>query len=166
MPPEHRPRFSLRVLVALAAISVICLSCGEKVVLEIRMHALCKDDAGLKVYQTGLLPPSARRPDGSILLGAPMKLPDGWHFTRIGDDDFRLEWKDEILNDGNPYDHLYSDGKLLRNLQRLRRMADRAVVAESVSYTRVGGELTPFGMPSVSICPAKSLQILSAALPR
>ena len=130
------------------------------------MASLCKHDAGLRVYQQAQLSAINRHADGTVKLQMPMKLSDGWSFNRIGEDEFRLERKDEVLNDGKTHDGLYSNGRLVRNLQRVRRMSDQYVLAESTSYTRIGGELTPFGMPTVSYCPSVPHDVLSAAFPR
>lgn len=131
----------------------------EKYSLNRKMEALCKVDGGAKIYETVTLPAQRFDAHGNLNPVAPAAKSAGLSEILFGNE-YRIENQTSILKDGVTHDHLFSEGKLTRTVQRLRRIADEKILGESIWYTRIGGELTLFGMPSTYECPMPQENIL------
>jgi hypothetical protein len=115
---------------AVALIALLALANGgcerAKTRLDREVDRLCAIDGGIKVYEAVVLPP-----DKFNALGQPL--------VPIGKDEKR--WGYHTTFCVTNLNHASSPPTLERETQRVVRTNDQKVIAESVVYRRLGGEL-------------------------
>lgn len=140
-------RVKTHVVLALA----LALAGCEKYALDWQMEELCKVDGGIVVYETVHLPPSRFNPDGTLVPVVPHRegMPLAEHL--LGKD-YAIEHSFKTIKEGHTFGRMFSEGRLRRYQEVIRRISDQKILAAEVSYGRVGGEIT-FNHPSQSFCP-------------
>ena len=126
---------------ALAACALLLGGCGLDVMYaDWRVDRLCKQDGGVKVFETDRLPAEFRMPDGRIDLN---KLEQAEHGQS-----YYLERKWTTLKQGDP--------ELVRSELRLVRNIDGVVLGISVAYLRPAQSLgIPFFSRQAYMCPER-----------
>lgn len=118
----------------------------EKWELDRRMEELCKQDGGVKIYETVKLPPELFDQNGDPF--------PGWRKRPLAErfgSDYLYERAEAVLKAGDPIE---GEGRLLRVEQRLIRRADSKLLGSSVVYLRSGGDFIAYAHPTSKICPA------------
>jgi hypothetical protein len=132
---------------ALAAAIVIAgftqLGC-EKAALDRQVAELCEKDGGVKVYEAVRLPPEMFDRAGNPF--------PGWPPEKRPGQDYRYVLEIRYLKQGEPV-QLFSEGRLSRETEKVIRVTDGKLLGESISYSRVGGEVILLGHPSSKRCP-------------
>lgn len=133
------------VVISIVAVVVTLLAGCERYALDRQMEELCRKDGGNKVYETVSL--SAEMFDE---FGYPFP---GWRDRsqerKLGDD-YLYIYESEVLKDGDPFK---GKGRLTRTHIKILRKADEKIMAETVAYSRVGGDGVVIGHPTSSSCP-------------
>lgn len=128
-------------------LSLLVSMCGcEKFQLDERMEELCKQDGGVRVFETVQLPPEMFDQNGDPF--------PGWRKRKTEDrlgSDYLYERTEATLKAGNPIE---GEGRLLRIERRVARRADSRVLGTSVVYLRSGGDFIAYAHPTSKVCPA------------
>lgn len=139
---------ALALVVGFAILSAPALvSNGMKAHYDRQVREMCAKDGGVRVYEVVKLPPEKfnqwGQPNFQIPITPYNKLKEA--------DDYYLEWEITKLKSG------YLN--LTRNHFSLIRHIDRKLLAESVSYSRGGGDLPGPWASSSFTCPNKHKEI-------
>jgi hypothetical protein len=114
---------------------------GEKRLLDQQVRELCAKDGGIKVYETVKLPAERFNHSGQLNFTIPVT-----PYSTLSDtDEYFLEWEVTKVISGNP--------SLERSHFRLVRRSDMKRLGESVSYSRISGDLPGPWHESSVICP-------------
>lgn len=132
-------------------LSLAMLSGCEASRLDQQMEELCKKDGGVTVHQTVTLPPTRFDTTGRLVTGAPQKHGRAMLTQTIGSD-YLIEHKEDVIKAGNPFSGVISEGRLLRHITTVRRIADDKEMGVEITYGRTGGDIT-LGHPSQHFCP-------------
>lgn len=140
-------------LLVIAGWSFLALSGCEKYELNRQMEELCKQDGGIKVYETVNLPHEMFDSTDNVKAKSIQK--DGKSFMLIAEG---YEEKEEVitLKAGDP---TQNGSLLLKSVVTIVRASDGDVIARSVQYGRAGGDLITFGHHSQSSCPDEPLRM-------
>lgn len=138
-------------LIVIASVVILSMpalvSNGVKAYYDRQVRELCVKDGGVRVYETVRLPPEKfnqwGQPNFQIPITPYNKLKEA--------DDYYLEWEITKLKSG------YLN--LTRNHFSLIRHKDKKLLAESVSYSRGGGDLPGPWANSSFTCPNKHKEI-------
>ena len=141
----------MRYLVILLLPLLLLVGC-EKDALNRQMQELCKKDGGIRVYETVTLPASRFGEYGELLPVMPIKDAKNLGELLFGDK-YAIKNEIETIKNGETHGQLYGQGRLDKNTEKIIRNSDGKILGESIWYSRIGGELTLFGMPSGSNCP-------------
>lgn len=131
----HKNRSLLVITACLIAFAALGLfsGWGEKYAADKEMQALCAKDGGVKIYETMTVPKSQ-----FDKWGMPRgKNWDGSNFPSTLDPEYRYSNSTEFLKRG---DVLKGEVQMSRNTQRIRRLSDGKLMAESITYGRSGGD--------------------------
>lgn len=136
-----------RSLIAVACVatlaSLLWFAAGAKWLADRKVRALCAKDGGVRVYETVRLPPQRFNQWGQPNFPIPIT-----PFSDLGKgDQYFLNWKPTSIKSGNP--------SINRNHFELVRRSDQKILAESVSYSRGGGDLPGPWASSSYTCPDK-----------
>jgi hypothetical protein len=131
---------------------------GERGAADEKMQALCIKDGGVKIYETVTIP--KREFDK---WGMPRgKTWDGISYPSTLDPDYYFSNTTEFLKRG---DTLRGEVEMSRYIQRIRRLSDGKLLAESISYGRSGGDhfinRILGGHPSGAGCPLPNKNLIS-----
>ncbi len=151
-----RTRMTDAALVVLLALGT---SGCERWRLDQQMEVLCKQDGGIKVYETVTLPASEFSNVGQPLAryAKQAKSPE----ERLGPD-YRYVWQRTVLF-GVGAKLQAGEGTLVRNHLSITRRADGRLLGESVSYARGGGDGFTFGFqPSGNHCPNPRIDLIGS----
>jgi len=115
---------------------------GKKMYWDAKVRKLCAEDGGIKVYETVELPAEMFNKWGRLLLYQPTKGENA-----LGHD---YLWKSEtkLIR--------YNAPKIWRDQYQIYRRFDDRLLGESVSYSRLGGDLPGPWHPSSFGCPANA----------
>ncbi len=148
---------------SLALMSICLLMAGcEKYALDRQMEDLCRQDGGVKIYETIALDPEEFDKDG-VPMGrfwSDRKLAGS--VGRLGPS-YRYETHQKVIKDGNP---LKGSGRLTRFTQEIFRVNDGKLLGRSVWYGRAGGDFIVLGHWSTSGCPDAGPSLLSGVFAR
>ncbi|MBE7418527.1 MAG: hypothetical protein HS128_12420 [Ideonella sp.] len=136
----------LSVVVGGLVISWLLAGC-ERWDLDRQMEALCKKDAGVKVYEKVTLPPEMFDQNGEPFPGWANRPPE----QRLGPS-YRITWVITDLKRGDP---MRGEGRLSRSRREVVRLSDGKVLGESVSYSRSGGDFIVLGHFTSNTCPER-----------
>lgn len=131
--------------VLMVALSVFCLPGCEKYALDRQMEELCKQDGGVKVYETVALPPEMFDKWGDPFPGWRGRKPE----ERLGTD-YLYKFEITYPKQGDP---LKGEGRLQRYHISIYRRSDNKLLGESVSYGRSGGDFIAYAHPTSNHCP-------------
>lgn len=98
-----------------------------KIKLDREVDRLCAKDGGIHVFERVYLP--AENFDGNGVLLVDFKK----RISRPSSQDFEAILEVEVLEDGNP--------ALQRNRVFVRRIGDRKILGERITYRRTGGDI-------------------------
>ncbi|GBU15759.1 hypothetical protein AwPolaro_11370 [Polaromonas sp.] len=120
--------------------------------LDRQMEALCKQDAGVKIFETVRVPATAFDTAERLIIG-PFQTLDGGLSRRVVLNAYFIDSKTDTLKGRNSSSPgLMPKGRLSRYQTTIRRAADNKVLGEDVSYGRTGGDFT-LNHPSQNHCP-------------
>lgn len=139
-------------------IAFTVLGWGKKYEADEQMQELCVKDGGVKIYETVTVP--KRQFDK---WGMPRgKHWDRSHFPSTLDPEYDYSNTFEFLQRG---DTLKGEVEMSRYVQRIRRLSDGKLLAESITYGRSGGDhlinRILGGHPSSAGCPVPSTNLIS-----
>jgi hypothetical protein len=142
---------------------VVLLALGtagcERWRLDQQMEVLCKQDGGIKVYETVTLPASEFSNVGQPLARYAQQAKSTEE--RLGPD-YRYVWQRTVLF-GVGAKLEAGEGTLVRNHHSITRRADGRLLGESVSYARGGGDGFTFGFqPSGNHCPNPRIDLIGS----
>lgn len=122
---------------------------SEKDHLNAQMTELCKKNGGLKIYEIVKVPMEAYNNGGALKETNYKKLNEKESTFHLGN---LYEVRTEItkIKEGDP---LKGEGVLEQTYERVIRLSDKKLIAESIHYSRVGGDRWFAGMPSAESCP-------------
>ncbi len=134
---------------ALVVLLTLGTSGCERWRLDQQMDVLCKQDGGIKVYETVTLPASEFGPRGEPMFkqrvpGAPREdiLGPGYRYGSS---------REILVGDAQPKQ---GAGQLVRLHWTIHRRSDNKLLGEQTAYRRSGGDLFTFGFqPSNATCP-------------
>lgn len=121
---------------------------SEKDHLNAQMAELCKKDGGVKIYERVKLPVEMFNEFGS--LKTPKYIKRGNEYISQVADIYELSTDTTTIKSGDPFK---GQGNLARDYIKAVRVTDKKIIAEYVSYSRVGGDRWFAGMPSAENCP-------------
>lgn len=140
-------------LILIAVIFAPFLYNFEKFFLDRKMEKLCAQDAGLKIYERVTLPASRFGSRGELLPAmSPEKSKNLSELLFINE--YFLDHSKIVIKAGEPFEDIFSEGRLLKHIDRVIRTSDRKILAENIWYARTGGEFVLWGRPSTKNCPA------------
>lgn len=148
-----------RLILALVPMLLLLLAGCEKYALNRQMDELCKKDGGVKIFEAVTLPSSRFGKYGELLPILPWAKDRSFSEQILGSD-YQIISLRTPIKDGKPFGKFLSEGRLIRNIQRIARNSDGKILGESIWYSRTGGEFTPFGMPSTTECPSPQKDLL------
>jgi len=120
-------RRPMRVVALIVASLLTCAACSSEADrLDAEAQRLCAIDGGIKVYEAVVLPPDKFNARGQPLVP-------------IGKDEKR--WGYHTTFHVTNLNHASSPPTLEKETQRVVRTNDQKVIAESVVYRRLGGDL-------------------------
>lgn len=122
---------------------------SEKDHLNAQMAELCKKDGGVKIYEKVKLPADAYTSGGSIKESGYKKINETESIFLLANV-FEVRRTVEKLKEGDPWK---GKGSLVRIYSTILRLSDKKLIAESVHYSRSGGERWNAGHPSTDNCP-------------
>lgn len=148
---------SATVGIGLMLVLALCVY-GKKYAADEEMQALCAKDGGVKIYETVILP--KRQFDKWGMPRGPNW--DGSHFPSTLDPAYEYTNTSTFLRKG---DTLKGEVQLSRSVQRVRRVSDGKLLAESITYGRSGGDQfinqILGGHPSGKLCPVPTKNLIS-----
>jgi hypothetical protein len=115
------------------------------------MEELCKQDGGVKVYETVKVPPAAYDATGRLITGEARRIEAGVLAQTVRSV-YLIERREDVIKAGNPSSGALSEGRLLRHVTTVRRIADGKVLGVETTYGRTGGSFT-LNHPSHNFCP-------------
>jgi len=121
---------------------------SEKDHLNKQMAALCKKDGGVRIYERVQLSPQMYNEWGS--LKTPKTIKRGNEYISQIADIYESNTEKENIKNGDPFK---GEGSLARHHTKVIRVTDKKILAEYISYSRVGGDRWFAGMPSAENCP-------------
>lgn len=138
-------RFSLFHLIVKKVTFIAVLTCGlislsgcEKARVDAELERLCKQDGGLKIYETVALPADQLKPNGSPVFFTT------WNRSNGG---YKFISKFEEIKKIKP--------TLDKTTYMVIRESDNKILATSIVYLRIGGDILPrLGPDSFKQCPA------------
>ncbi|MBE7418533.1 MAG: hypothetical protein HS128_12450 [Ideonella sp.] len=136
----------LSVVVGGLVISWLLAGC-ERWDLDRQMEALCKKDAGVKVYEKVTLPPEMFDQGGNPFPGWATRSPEQ---RLVGG--YRLSASTTVLKQGEP---LRGEGRLSRYHWQVLRLSDGKVLGEATMYGRSGGDFIVLGHFTSNTCPER-----------
>lgn len=122
---------------------------SEKDRLNAQMAELCKKDGGVKIYEKVKLPADAYTSGGVIKESNYKKISDTESIFLLADI-FEVHRTVKSLKEGNSWK---GEGELERIYSTIIRLSDNKLIAESVHYSRTGGDRWNAGHPSSDSCP-------------
>jgi hypothetical protein len=122
---------------------------SEKDHLNAQMAELCKKDGGVKIYEKVKLPLEMFSSGGVLKESNYRKLNDHESVTQLADI-YELHLYITKIKKGDPFK---GEGNLERDYTKIVRITDKKLIAESVFYSRGGGDRWFAGMPSSTVCP-------------
>lgn len=139
-------------------IAFTVLGWGKKYAADEQMQELCANDGGVKIYETVTVPKNQ-----FDKWGMPRgKNWDGSHFPSTLDPEYHYSRTTEFLRRG---DTLKGEVEMSRSVQRMRRLSDGKLLAESIIYGRSGGDhlinRILGGHPSGKLCPVPTIGLIS-----
>lgn len=136
-------------LKGILAIAILIVGLGlagcEKYALDRQMEELCKNDGGVKVYETVTLSPEMFDRWGDPFPGWRERKPE----DRLGPDYLYVM---EIV-DIKHGDAFKGEGELRRFSTRIYRRFDSKLMGEAISYGRSGGDFIVIDHPTSKRCP-------------
>jgi len=130
--------------VVLVVFGIGLIGC-EKYSLDQQLEELCKQDGGVKVYETVTLSPEMFDRWGDPFPGWQGRKPE----DRLGPD-YLFMRETVYLKDGDPFK---GEGRLGRTTYRIYRRSDNKLLGKDVLYIRSGGDFIVFNHPSSKSCP-------------
>lgn len=144
---------------SIAVISLLTVAGCERYALDRQMQELCKEDGGVKVYETVTLPATEFSSTG-VPLARFIALAKS--DTDYLGPDYRYVRKIEILV-GRDADIEKGEGRLTRVYFAIYRRLDAKLLGEAVWYGRGGGDGFTFGFqPSGNSCPTPSIDLINS----
>jgi hypothetical protein len=148
---------------AVGAALVVLLALGtsgcERWRLDRQMELLCKQDGGIKVYETVTLPASEFSNLGQPLARHAQQAKSTE--DRLGPE-YLYGWQRSVLV-GAAAKPENGEGRLTRVHVSITRRADGRLLGESVSYGRTGGDGFTFGFqPSGNHCPKPRIDLIGS----
>lgn len=120
----------------------------ERARLDAKMEELCKQDGGVKVYETVKLPPEMFDPQGDPF--------PGWQGRKLEErlgPDYLYRFTETVLKDGDP---LKGEGRLSIFQTSITRRSDSKMLGVKILYGRSGGDFIAFAHPTSKLCPSPS----------
>jgi hypothetical protein len=117
----------------------------EKFVLDQQMEELCKEDGGVKIYETVSLPPEMFDQWGDPF--------PGWRERSLEDrlgPDYKYIVETSYLKSGDPQ---RGEGRLDKTVTKIVRRSDHKLLGTAISYGRSGGDYIAYANPSSRSCP-------------
>lgn len=137
-------------LIAVLAMGAVLAGC-ERHALDRKMAALCAKDGGVKVYETVTLSASDYEALGRYATAKNREDYLGPQFRFIDESSVVI---------GAENDPEKGRGQIIRSYIAIYRRADGRLLAESVSYGRLGGDGVTFGLhPSQNHCPKPRISL-------
>jgi hypothetical protein len=125
---------------------------SEKDRLNAQMAELCKVDGGLKVYERAKVSAEGYSNGGVLKETDYRKINEEESIYRLANV-YEVHVRNTKIKKGNPFK---GEGILQRTYGRFVRLSDGKLIAESIHYSRVGGDRWFVGMPSAENCPVSS----------
>jgi hypothetical protein len=134
---------------------VLLLAACTNADIERQMQTLCKQDGGVRVFESVVLPSSYYENTGAVHTHSAMPTgrTDGSWFSRIGDDEYRVIHTQTYIVGKKPMGYV-SDESLVRSHTGIYKWPEKRLLGEEVIYYHGYGSRFSFGFqPGLSHCP-------------
>lgn len=133
-------------LLLLAALVVLLLLLvgffeGRKAYWDYQVRRMCEKDGGTRIHEHQLLTRQEAQENG-LLVGGMLVIPP--RPERPSNNGYYIDYESAYLRTGAP--------SVFRSRSAVVRARDRKVLAEMISYSRVGGDFPTFAHPSAMSC--------------
>lgn len=151
----------------LLAVALLLAGC-HSAEIERRMEALCRQDGGVRVYESVVLPASYFNNLGGVRTHSSMPTgrTDGSWFSRIGDDEYRVISTQTYIV-GKKRLGYESDESLVRSHTGIYKWPEQRLLGEEVMYHHGYGTRFSFGFqPGGAHCPTPRGNLYSSVFPQ
>ncbi|MEZ5614544.1 MAG: hypothetical protein R3E35_04950 [Rhodocyclaceae bacterium] len=114
---------------------------GRKAYWDYRVQQMCEKDGGTRIHEHELITRQEAQENG-LLIGGELVIPP--RPERLSNNGYYIDYESVYLRTGAP--------SVFRSRSTAVRARDRKVLAEMVSYSRVGGDFPTFAHPSAMSC--------------
>jgi hypothetical protein len=133
-------------LLLLAALAVLLLLAigffeGRKAYWDFQVKGMCEKDGGTRIYEYAHITRQAAQENG-LLIGSELVIPP--RPKQPSSSDYYIDYESDYLKTGAP--------SVFRARTTVVRARDMKVLAEMISYSRVGGDFPTFAHPSSMGC--------------
>lgn len=114
---------------------------GRKAYWDYRVREMCEKDGGTRIHEHELLTRQEAQ-ENSLLIGGVLVIPP--RPEQPSNSGYYIDYESAYLRTGAP--------NVFRSRSTVVRARDRKVLAEMISYSRVGGDFPTFAHPSAKSC--------------